>query len=87
MKNVKALNIKNMKETLVNYSGEQSELEKVWESFYSMVCLGFIDRETWKKFFDQCKGWYITEDQSEVRDMEHDDALVWRYTSESFYTA
>lgn len=83
----KALNIKNMKETLVNYSGEQSEFEKIWDNFYQMVCLGFIDRDAWKKFYEQCKGWYITEDQSEVRDSEHDDVLIWQYTAERFYTA
>ena len=83
----KALNIKNMKETLINYSGEDSEMQKIWDNLYSMVCLGFIDRETWIKFSCQCAGWYVTEDQSEVRDMNRDDAIVWRYTSEALYTA
>lgn len=87
MKNTKSLSIKNMKETLINYSGEQKELERIWDGFYQMTTLGFISRDAWKKFFEQCKGWYVTEDQSEVRDMENDDALIWRYTSEAMYTA
>ena len=29
MKNTKALNLKNMKETLINYSGLQEEMDKI----------------------------------------------------------
>lgn len=52
----KALNVKNMKETLVNYSGEQKELDKIWNTFWEMACLGFINQDEWKRFFDTCKG-------------------------------
>ena len=83
----KALNLKNMKETLVNYSGCEEEFEKIWNTFYEMVKMDFIDRDLWVKFYEQCKGWYITKDQGEVRDMDHDDKLIWRYTSEEFYRA
>ncbi len=87
MANVKALNIKNMKETLINYSGEQKEMDKIWDGFYQMACIGFISQDTWRKFFEQCKGWYVTEDQSEVRDGEHDGKVIWKYTSEAEYRA
>lgn len=87
MANAKALNIRNMKETLINYSGEQKEMDKIWDSFYQMACLGFISQDAWRKFFEQCKGWYVTEDQSEVRDSEHDDKVIWMYTAETEYRA
>ena len=31
---MKALNLKNMKETIVNYSGDQKEFDKIWDGFY-----------------------------------------------------
>ena len=30
---MKALNLKNMKETLVNYSGDQKDFDKIWDGF------------------------------------------------------
>ena len=89
MTKAKALNIKNMKETLVNYSGNQKEMDKIWDSFYQMVCIGFISQDTWKKFFDECKGWYIWEGDSRVcvRDSEQDDGIIWEYTGMAEYRA
>lgn len=84
---MKNLNLKNMKETLINYSGCQSEFDKIWDAFYEMACVGFIDQNTWRKFYDQCKGWYVSEDETEIRDSEREDKLVWKYTSESEYKA
>ena len=49
--NAKALNLKNMKETIVNYSGNQEEFNKIWDTFYQMSCIGFISQDTWRKFF------------------------------------
>ena len=34
----------------------------VAEIYYEMACIGFIDSDTWKKFFDQCRGWYVDEE-------------------------
>lgn len=91
MKTAKALNLKNMKETLINYSGCTSEFDKIWDSFYQMTCVGFISRETWQKFFDQCAGWYIDEENACVRDErncpEGVDAVVWTYTADAEYKA
>lgn len=49
--NTKALNLKNMKETIVNYSGDQEEFNKIWDTFYQMACIDFISQDTWRKFF------------------------------------
>lgn len=81
----KALNVKNMKETLINYSGIQDEMERIWNTCWQMATLGFISQDEWKKFFDCCKGWYIEDDQ--VKDSENDDAVVWTYNAESEYRA
>lgn len=85
----KALNLKNMKETLINYSADQKELEKIWDGLHQMACLGFITQDTWRKFCEECKGWYIWEDTTRicVRDSEQDDAIVWEYTPEGQYRA
>lgn len=75
----KLLNLKNMKETIVNYSGDQKEFDKIWDAFYKMACVGFIDSDTWKKFSDQCRGWYVDEESACIRD---EDSIVWQYTPE-----
>lgn len=85
----KALNLKNMKETIVNYSADQKEFDKIWDTFSEMACIGFIDQDTWKKFIDQCAGWYIDEVNQCVRDEPHVgiSKIVWKYTSEAEYKA
>ena len=91
MKNAKVLNIKNMKETIVNYSGNQNEFDKIWNAFYQMACIGFISQYTWKKFFDQCSGWYVDEENACIRDEHYCpggvDAIVWEYTPVAEYRA
>lgn len=87
----KALNLKNMKETIVNYSMDQNEFNKIWDTFYEMSCMGFIDQDTWKKFYEQCSGWYIDDINNCVRDGRHCpegiDSIVWQYTPEAEYKA
>ena len=87
MMKAKALNLKNMKETLVNYSGDQAELEKIWDGLYQMACLGFISQDTWRKFCEECKGWFVTTDGAEVRDSEQGDEVIWTYTGEAEFKA
>ena len=91
MKNCKLLNLKNMKETIVNYSGDQKEFDKIWDSFYDMTWFGFISYDTWGKFIDQCSGWYIDEENACVRDarncLEGVDSIVWQYTADAEYKA
>ena len=84
---MKNLNLKNMKETLVNYSEFQSEFDRIWHTFYEMACMGFISQDTWKKFYEQCKGLYVDEANAEIRDSEQDDKIIWKYNPETFYHA
>lgn len=59
----KALNVKNMKETLVNYcGGDENEFNRIWDTFRSMAVLGFISNEAWSRFFASTKGWRIEGD-------------------------
>ena len=87
----KALNLKNMKETIVNYSGNQEEFNKIWDSFYQMACLGLLSQDTWRKFSDQCCGWYIDEENACVCDdrkcYEGVDSIVWVYVPDAEYKA
>lgn len=89
----KALNLKNMKETIVNYSGNQKEFDAIWDCYYQMACLGFISQDTWRKFNAQCGTWYVDEENACVRDglcCDNDtdsDAIVWAYTPEAEYRA
>lgn len=91
MKNAKALNLKNMKETIVNYSGNQKDFDTIWDAFYNMACIGFISSDTWKKFSDQCAGWYVDEENACILDVRHTfegvDFIVWKYTPDAEYKA
>lgn len=91
MKNCKMLNLKNMKETIVNYSGDQKGFDRIWDSFFQMACFGFISRDTWNNFVVQCAGWYIDEENACVRDgrncFEGVDSIVWEYTLDAEYKA
>ena len=88
---MKSLTLKNMKETLVNYSRDQEEFSKIWDGFYQMAYLGFISRETWMKFARQCHGWYYDEYCDCIRDELHCqegvDSIVWKYTPDAEYRA
>jgi hypothetical protein len=88
---MKALNLKNMKETLVNYSGNREEFSVIWNKFYDLVCLGFISRGTWYKFAKQCSGWYYDEYSDCIRDerncQDGADCIVWKYTPDAEYHA
>ena len=84
----KNLTLKNMKETIVNFSGDQETFDKIWETFYRMTCLGFIDRDTWRKFTDQCRGWCVDEENACIYDIQcGTDSIVWKYTPDAKYKA
>ena len=91
MKTMKSINLKNMKEAIVNYSGDQKEFDKIWDSFYQMACIGFISQDKWIKFYDQCSGWYVDEENACVRDGRHCQngvhSVVWEYTADAEYRA
>ena len=88
---MKALNMKNMKETLVNYSRDQDKFSEIFNLFYQMTCLGFISWKTWGKFAEQCRGWYYDEYCNCIRDERHCqdgvDSIVWEYTGAEIYHA
>ena len=88
---MKLLNLKTMKEALVNYSGDQVEFSEIWNMFYQMARMRFISWETWSKFFKQCHGWYYDEEDDCIRDERHCtegvDSIVWKYTPDAEYRA
>ena len=88
---MKLLNLKTMKEALVNYSGDQVEFGEIWNVFNKMAQMRFISWETWFKFIDQCQGWYYDEEDDCIRDERHCpegvDSIVWKYTSDAEYRA
>ena len=52
-----------------------------------MSCFDYIAQDTWKKFFEQCKGWYVDETNAEIRDSEQGDKIIWKYNAETLYHA
>ena len=78
-------------EALVNYSGDNEEFNAIWDALYKMACCDFIDSNTWQKFFDQCRGWYVDEENACVRDElntpEGVDSIVWKYDGNAEYKA
>ena len=90
MKNVKELNVKNLKETLVNYSSNDKEFEKIYNIFYEMAFMGFIPMGVWEEFNNETWGWYYYEDltTNEIRDRENGDAVIYDYNhSDEAYRA
>lgn len=73
----KELNVKSMKEALVNNSITNEEFGEIWDMFWKMTCMGFIPRDEWRKLFNECSGWYVTAATNEVRDAENGDELIW----------
>lgn len=71
MKQTKNLNLKNMKETLVNYSNDQKEFDTIWRDYWQMAYLGFISKDTWRKFCEQCSDWYFDEEENCIKDKNH----------------
>ena len=60
---MKALNVKNMKETLVNYcGGSEDEYNKIYSVFWEMATMGFISDKDWRRFFDDTHAWTISGD-------------------------
>lgn len=82
----KTLNIKNMKETLVNYSsGRQKEMDRIWKALYTMYQCGYITYSTWKDFFSQCRSWYMNEEKNCIQD--ENGEIIWQYEKDKYYRA
>ena len=57
------MNVKNMKETLVNYcGGDPEEYEKIYDAFRTMALMRFISDREWRRFFNETQGWTIVGD-------------------------
>lgn len=89
----KALTLKNMIETYVNFSEDQRELDKMWDAYYQMACVGFIDSVTWDKFSALCHGWFFDEDACAIFDADDNyleqhgsHKLIWQYVPYAEYT-
>lgn len=83
----KPLTLKNIKEALVMYTGEQATFDEVWSAFCEMACLGFISQDLWSKLYTQCGGWFIDEAADCVRDMRQGGKVVWKYEKGKQYRA
>ena len=81
---MKELNVKNMKEALVNNAEDQESMDRIWYNFFDLANLGFIDINVWSEFMDQTKGWYFYEDDMMtcIRDREDGDGIVWEFAGE-----
>ena len=80
---MKSLNLRNMKEALAKYADDQEEMDDIWDAMHMMYVLDFIDHDTWRKFYEDCVGWYFDEENNCVRDCHrqeaHRDVIVWEY--------
>ena len=59
-----ALNYKNMVKQYYRFEADS----EMWDAFYHMRIMGFIDVKTWHKFFDTCRSWYFDKDDNIVKD-------------------
>jgi len=89
----KTLTLKNMVETYVNYTADQREMDKLWDAYYQMYCVGFIDAVTWDKFSNLCHGWFFDEDccamfaaDDNYLEQHGSHKLIWQYVPYAEYT-
>lgn len=62
-KSARSLNVKQMKETLVNYcGGDPVEYDKIYDTFRTMALMRFISDREWRRFFNETQGWTIVGD-------------------------
>lgn len=88
MNKAKALSVKNMKEAIINLSKNPEDFYNIFEAFMKMADMGFIHEKVWKKFYEQCSCWYMTQDCSAVIDDDvGKDEVVWVYNAETEYRA
>lgn len=77
------MSVKKMVETYVRFECS----EETWNMMYMMQCHDLISYDNWTKFYNKCKGWYVTEDGTGIRDSENNDNLVYARDAEGFFTA
>ena len=72
------MSVKKMVETYVQFECS----EETWNMLYMMCCHGLISDDNWKKFYDKCKGWYITD--TGIHDSESNDKLVYARDTDGY---
>lgn len=82
---MKYISVKAMKEAYVNYTGDQEEMNKLYDSFHTLACAGLIESRVWAKFSDDVAGWYYDELFAVVDDRT--DEVIWRYNPYKQYVA
>lgn len=83
---MKYVSVKAMKEAYVNYTGDQEEMNKLYDSLYTVACAGLIDSSVWEKFSEDVAGWYYDDELCAVVD-DRTDEVVWLYNPYKEYTA
>lgn len=82
---MKAVSVKAMKCAYVNYTGDQEEMNKLYDALHVVACAGLIDSGAWAKFSEDVAGWYYDDELCAVVD-DRTDELIWRYNPNKEYT-
>ena len=87
-KTAKALNLENRNEAIIKYSETQKAFDEIWQAFYMMANMGFIPRDIWSDFCDQCGEWYVNEEYANEKGEcgvcisdGKTGGIVWEYVS------
>ena len=68
------MTVKAMEELYIGYDLDN----KTWEMLYEMACHNLIDHETWRKFFDKCKGYtFLDDEQTAVIDNYENQNVIY----------
>lgn len=51
--------------------------ERTWDMLREMTCHGLIKQDTWKKFYEKCKGWAFSESGNEIIDSETEKVVYY----------
>ena len=83
---MKYVSVKALKEAYVNYTGDQEEMNKLYDAIYTVACAGLIDSNVWKKFNEDVAGWFYDDELGAVVD-DRTDKVIWFYNPYAIYTA
>lgn len=82
---MKCVSVKTMKEAYVNYTGDQEEMNKLYDALHVVACAGLIDSGVWAKFSEDVAGWYYDAELCGIVDEK--DEVVWLYNPYKEYKA
>lgn len=83
---MKYVSVKAMKEAYVNYTGDQEEMNKLYDSLHVVACAGLIGSNVWAKFSEDVAGWYYDDEFGAVVD-DRTDEVIWCYNPHKEYKA